>query len=219
MTHYLIAGATGGVGQLVVRILRDGNKTIRILARSMGKAQELLGDDLEIIEGNVTISESLPPVVEGISTIICAIGSRPGEGLMPEQIDYEGVRNLVDAAVAMEVSRFILVSSCRVTHPENPLNQFGRVLDWKLKGEDYLRESGLKYTIVRPGGLTNGAGNQHGIKIDQGDKISGMISREDVAQILIRAAESNFTLDKTFEVIETSGFPPKNWEDLFKKQK
>jgi uncharacterized protein YbjT (DUF2867 family) len=219
MTNYLIAGATGGVGQLIVRELRENNEFIRILARSVQKAQDLLGEDLDIIEGDVTISESLSPTMNDISIIICAIGSRPTEGLMPEQIDYDGVRNLVDAAVSMEVPRFILVSSCRVTHPENPLNQFGRVLDWKLKGEDYLRESGLQYTIVRPGGLTNELGGQHGIKIDQGDKISGMISRENVARILIHAANSTFTMNKTFEVIETMGTMPKNWDNLFKKLK
>ncbi|HMF32650.1 MAG TPA: SDR family oxidoreductase [Candidatus Lokiarchaeia archaeon] len=217
-TLILIAGATGGVGQWVVRHLIASGKLVRVLVRSLEVAGELFGDDVEIMGGDVTDPASLPPAMENVSVVISAIGSRMSEGMStPEHVDYEGVRNLVDAAVNAGVSRFLLVSSCQVTHPENPLNRFGRVLDWKFQGEEYLRNSGLQYTIVRPGGLNDEPGGQAAIEFRQGDKRSGMISREDIAIILCQAAESPYTINKTFEVVWGRGPPLRDWDVLFKK--
>ncbi len=149
--------------------------------------------------------------------MICAIGAKApaGDG-SPEKVDYEGVRNLVLAARNASVRRFVLVSSIAVTHPEHPLNNFGRVLDWKLKGEDVLRTSGLNYTIIRPGGLTDDSGGMTGFKIGQGDTISGgRISRSDVAAICLAALDEIASYHTTFEVVAEEGDVPENLRDLF----
>ncbi|XP_022893730.1 uncharacterized protein LOC111408159 [Olea europaea var. sylvestris] len=108
--------------------------------------------------------------------------------------------------------RFVHVSSAGVTRPERPgldlskqppavrLNkELGFILTFKLKGEDVLRESGVPYTIVRPCALTEEPAGAELI-FDQGDNITGKISREEVARICVAALESPYVCDKTFEV-------------------
>jgi uncharacterized protein YbjT (DUF2867 family) len=155
--------------------------------------------------------------VVGTRAVICAIRAKAPVGENgPEKIDYEGVRHLVLAARNAGVGRFILVSSLGVTHPEHPLNNFGRMLDWRLKGEEVLRTSGLRYTIIRPGTLTDEPGGVHGIKIAQGDKISsGRASRSDVAALCLAALDDIATYHTTFEVVAEAGEPPKDLSELF----
>ncbi|KAL0305595.1 UNVERIFIED_CONTAM: hypothetical protein Sradi_5976800 [Sesamum radiatum] len=115
--------------------------------------------------------------------------------------------------------RFVHVSSAGVTRPDRPgldlskqppavrLNkELGFILTYKLKdnieakrGEDLIRESGIPYTIVRPCALTEEPAGADLI-FDQGDNITGKISREEVARICVAAIESPYACDKTFEV-------------------
>ncbi|KAL9233981.1 hypothetical protein vseg_008909 [Gypsophila vaccaria] len=108
--------------------------------------------------------------------------------------------------------RFIHVSSAGVTRPDRPgldltkqppavrLNkELDFILTYKLKGEDLLRESGIPYTIVRPCALTEEPAGADLI-FDQGDNITGKISREEVARICVAALASPHARDKTFEV-------------------
>ncbi|GAV57614.1 CIA30 domain-containing protein/NAD_binding_10 domain-containing protein [Cephalotus follicularis] len=108
--------------------------------------------------------------------------------------------------------RFVHVSSAGVTRPDRPgldlskqppavrLNkELDFILTFKLKGEDLIRESGIPYTIVRPCALTEEPAGADLI-FDQGDNITGKISREEVARICVAALESPYACDKTFEV-------------------
>ncbi|XP_015875400.3 protein HIGH CHLOROPHYLL FLUORESCENCE PHENOTYPE 173, chloroplastic isoform X1 [Ziziphus jujuba] len=108
--------------------------------------------------------------------------------------------------------RFVHVSSAGVTRPDRPgldlskqppavrLNkELDFILTFKLKGEDLIRESGLPYAIVRPCALTEEPAGADLI-FDQGDNITGKISREEIARICVAALESPYVIDKTFEV-------------------
>ncbi|KAJ0977375.1 hypothetical protein J5N97_012849 [Dioscorea zingiberensis] len=114
--------------------------------------------------------------------------------------------------------RFVHVSAAGVTRPDRPgldlskqppavrLNkELGFILTYKLKGEDVLRESGIPYTIIRPCALTEEPAGAD-IIFDQGDNITGKISREEVALICIAALESPYACQKTFEVKSTIPF-------------
>ncbi|CAL2252045.1 unnamed protein product [Prunus armeniaca] len=108
--------------------------------------------------------------------------------------------------------RFVHVGSAGITRPDRPgldlskqppavhLNkELDFILTFKLKGEDLIRESGIPYTIVRPCVLTEELAGADLI-FDQGDNITGKISREEVAQICVAALESPYASGKTFEV-------------------
>src|SRR5664279_4480418 len=150
----LIVGARGGVGRQLVGKLTAQDQAVRALVRDLANAQTLFGaqECLELVEGDARKPTSITSALVGVRAVICTIRAKAPVGEnSPEKIDYEGVRNLVLSARDAGIGRFILVSSLAVTHPEHPLNNFGRMLDWKLKGEEVLRSSGLIYTVVRPG--------------------------------------------------------------------
>ncbi len=217
---YLVAGATGGVGQQIVsRLLRQG-RHVRALVRDHDKGRALLGENLELIEGDARRIDTVNEAMNGVTVVMCATGSRTPEGPnSPEKVDYEGVRHLVQAAHSAGVERFILISSIAVTRGDtHPLNQFGKVLDWKRKGEEFLRASGLPYTIIRPGGLNDEPGSVSGLRFAQGDEISGRVSRSDVAEVALRALDHPSSHNATFEVIAAEGAPPHtdhDWAALF----
>nr|POE82898.1 putative complex i intermediate-associated protein 30 [Quercus suber] len=146
--------------------------------------------------------------------------------LMFSKFEYDGKLNptFVEGAFELPLSsirtyikdpicpRFVHVGSAGVTRPDRPgldlskqppavrLNkELGFILTFKLKGEDLLRESGIPYAIVRPCALTEEPAGADLI-FEQGDNITGKISREEIARICVAALESTYACDKTFEV-------------------
>ncbi|KAG5247092.1 hypothetical protein OIU77_021697 [Salix suchowensis] len=127
----------------------------------------------------------------------------------PFQLPVSSIRTFIKDPVT---PRFVHVSSAGVTRPDRPgldlskqppavrLNkELDFILTFKLKGEDLIRESGIPYAIVRPCALTEEPAGADLI-FDQGDNITGKISREEVARICVAALESPYACDKTFEV-------------------
>ncbi|HVU15063.1 MAG TPA: SDR family oxidoreductase [Phototrophicaceae bacterium] len=215
----LIAGASGGVGRQLVGKLTAQDQDVYALVRDLELGQKLFAGQacLHVFEGDARLPKTLPPALAGVRAVICTIRAKAPVGASgPEKIDYEGVRNLVDAARAAGIIRFILVSSIAVTHPNHPFNNFGRALDWKLRGEEALRAADLNSTIVRPGTLTDESGGKTALKIAQGDQISaGKVSRSDLASICLAALDDISTYHTTFEVIADYGDPPKDLNALF----
>ncbi|CAI0475940.1 unnamed protein product [Linum tenue] len=146
--------------------------------------------------------------------------------LMFSKFEYDGKLNptFKEGAFQLPVStvkafikepvtpRFVHIGSAGVTRPERPgldlskqppavrLNkELGFILTFKLKGEDVIRESGVPYAIVRPCALTEEPAGADLI-FEQGDNITGKVSREEVARICIAALDSPYACDKTFEV-------------------
>jgi uncharacterized protein YbjT (DUF2867 family) len=93
---------------------------------------------------------------------------------------------------------------------------FGNVLIWKLKCEDYLRDSGIPYTIARPGGLHKGPGGEQQIVFEQGDEVKVVaISRADVASVLVAALAHPEAQNKTFAVFTVKEPPTTDWQAKF----
>ena len=114
----LVAGATGGVGKRVVRILQEQNYDVIALVRDAKRGKEILGDKVELFEADLTLAETLKPqMMAGVDGVICCKGTRvqPVEGDTPtrekyyqgikfylpevvdtpKQVEYEGMKNLV----------------------------------------------------------------------------------------------------------------------------
>jgi uncharacterized protein YbjT (DUF2867 family) len=141
----------------------------------------------------------------------------------PEQVDAQGVSNLV-AAAPKELKRFVFVSSCGILRKDKPpfslLNAFG-VLDAKHKGEEAIIRSGLPYTIIRPGRLIDGpftsydlntllkakTGGKLGVVVGTGDTLSGDTSRIDVASACVECLENPVTAGKIFELVNQGPRP------------
>lgn len=136
----------------------------------------------------------------------------------PELVDWIGQKNLIDAAKkASKNVHVVLCSSMGGTNPNNSLNGLGKVtnadgttsggdiLKWKRKAEVYLKESGLPYTIVHPGGLLNEPGGERELCLGVDDKIPGTtnnsVPREDVANVMIAALEDENYRGRSFDLV------------------
>lgn len=216
----LVAGATGGTGQEVVDQALIKGFRVRALVRDEAKARQLFGDRVQYVVGDVREPRSLKRAVKGVDQVVSALGAnvqRDPEN-SPERVDYAGVKALAEAARAGGVSQFILVSSMGVTHPDHQLNaMLDNILSWKLKGEDAVRATGINYTIVRPGELTNEPAGRRGVRITQGDPMGGegSVSRSDVAAILVDSIGRQDLYGKTFEVVGDHGRPRIEWASLY----
>ncbi|XP_027149827.1 uncharacterized protein At2g37660, chloroplastic [Coffea eugenioides] len=243
----LVAGGSGGVGQLVVASLLGRNIKARLILRDPEKATSLFGKQdeakLQIVRGDTRNPQDLDPAIfEGITHVICCTGttafpSRRWDGdNTPERVDWEGVRNLV-SALPPSVKRIILVSSIGVTKcnelPWSIMNLFG-VLKYKKMGEDFVRNSGLPFTIIRAGRLTDGpytsydlntllqatAGERRAVLLGQGDKLVGEVSRLVVAEACLQALDIDLTEGQIYEINSIKGEGPgsdrEKWQELFK---
>lgn len=240
----LVAGATGGVGQLVVAKLLAKDLSVRALSRSKSKAESMFDRRVEIIEGDIRHANTLGRVTNGVSYIICCTGTTAFPSLRwdfanlfqpansPAEVDAEGVKNLV-AAAPQDLKRFVFISSCGVLRkdelPYNILNAFG-VLDAKLKGEKAIASSGLPYTIIRPARLIDGpytsydlntllrakTDGQKAVKIASGDRFNGETSRIDVANACVEALFDDRTINRDFSIINSGDREhPTQWSELF----
>ncbi|MGK7921971.1 MAG: CIA30 family protein [Trichodesmium sp.] len=128
-----------------------------------------------------------------------------------------------------ELPKFVLVSSAGVTRPGRPgLNldeqppavkfndQLKGLLNWKLKGEEVIRSSGIPYTVIRPCGMTEQPGGQ-ALIFDQGDNIKGIVSRDDIAELCVKVLEENKASNTTFEAKgdKENQASAENWQKLF----
>ena len=159
--------------------------------------------------------------------MVIATGFVPGNPFemisAAHQVDNLGTCKLVDAAKAAGVKKIVMVSSI-LTNGRNwgqekspgfvVTNAFGNVLDEKIVAENYLRASGIDYTIVRPGGLKakppTGA-----LKIYGEDTLNaGEISRDLVADVCVAALTDRKASNKVLEIIEDDGTEPKVFNGL-----
>ena len=208
----LVAGATGGTGSLVVAELQKQGYPVRAFVRSTAKAAERLGADVEAVAGDLKDTASIAAALDGVGAVIntAAAGVGGGEDNTPEKVDYEGARNLAEAASAAGVGHYVLVSSRGVTDDDHYLNRmFDNVLLWKRRGEDAVIASGVPYTIVRPGGLSDDPGGTRTIVFEQGDSRSQgiWITRADLARVCVSALKHEAARNKTFEIHSEDGEP------------
>jgi uncharacterized protein YbjT (DUF2867 family) len=126
---------------------------------------------------------------------------------------FDGIRHVIGAVGAG--THLVLVSQIYVTRRDHPQNDHGRMLDWRLAGEDLIRDSGLPYTIVRPSWLTDRRDAGDAVRLEQGDRGDGRISRDDVAAACVSAISSPGANGLTFEMYNEVGPAPTDWTAMF----
>ncbi|NJM96206.1 MAG: SDR family oxidoreductase [Phormidesmis sp. RL_2_1] len=198
----LVAGATGQTGKQIVKQLLAQGIAVKALVRDQAKAESELPEGVEIVVGDVLQPSSLRTALAGCQVLLSATGATPSfDPSGPFKVDYEGSKNLVDAAKAANVEQLVMVSSLCVSRLFHPLNLFWGVLYWKQQAENYLKNSGVPYTIVRPGGLKN-EDNDQAIVMSAADTLfEGSIPRQKVAQVCVAALTQPSAKNKVVEII------------------
>ena len=178
----LVAGANGQVGQHIVRFLAEGGHEVRAMIRNEDQAphlRELGGEPIVAdLEGEVA------PTVEGCDAVIFSAGGGPGSGAeKKETIDRQGAVKLVEAAKEHGARRYVMVSAMGASDPEAGSEAMQPYLFAKARADQALEESGLDYTIVRPGSLTNEPGTG---TVEAAESLGrrGEIPREDTARVI-----------------------------------
>ena len=143
----LIVGASGRLGNVVVQHLLAQGKAIRVMTRNPLGLAHLKQQGAEVVSGDLRDRASLVSACQGVEQVLAAAHALDGKGdNNPRAVDDMGNRYLIDAAKAAGVKHFIFVS-VQGASPDSPL-EFFRI---KYRTEEYLRASGLNFTILRPG--------------------------------------------------------------------
>ncbi|SEA18946.1 Uncharacterized conserved protein YbjT, contains NAD(P)-binding and DUF2867 domains [Flavobacterium gillisiae] len=197
MENILVAGANGTTGKKIVDLLNKSQNfnPIAMVRKEEQQAyfknqniQTVLGD----LEADVTSVFTNP-----IDRVIFAAGSA-GKNVIG--VDQEGAKKLIDASKKANIKKFVMLSSMGADKPEEA-TQLQEYLKAKHNADEYLKSSGLNYSIVRPGTLTNDSQLEM-IELKQKLNKHGEISRADVAQTLVQSLEDKTAHNATFEIIK-----------------
>lgn len=216
----LVAGASGRAGRYVMRELAGGGIPFRATTRNVDEARARLGDEaagIDWVAADLRDPAAAREAMRGCDHVICVIGTRELDGANSARfVDYGAVRNLVDAALAEDVRHFVLLTAIGVTDPQSPANRiFKGALEWRFKGEEHLRASGVAYTIVRPGGLVDDPAGVKGVLLAQGDdwrRFRGTtVTRGDLAEVLVECLRNPAADRVTFEIANDPSLAPGAW--------
>ncbi|MBD2528114.1 NAD(P)H-binding protein [Nostoc flagelliforme FACHB-838] len=211
-----VAGATGETGRRIVQELIARNIPVIALVRDIDKARGILSPEAELVIGDVLQPESLTAALGDSTVLLVATGAKPSfDPTGPYKVDFEGTKNLVDAAKAKGIEHFVLVSSLCTSKLFHPLNLFWLILLWKKQAEEYIQKSGLTYTIVRPGGLKNEDNSDHIVMQSADTLFDGSIPRQKVAQVAVEALVEADACNKIVEIIAKPEAASKTFGELF----
>jgi len=198
--NILIAGANGTTGRIIVQLLKDSNVYRPIaMVRKQDQKERFEKDQVTTVLAD--LEEDVSHALKKIDKVIFAAGSK-GKNLIG--VDQEGAKRLTDAAKDAEAGKFVMLSSIGADNPSIS-DELEDYLKAKQNADNYLRESGLDYSIVRPGHLTDAAGTGK-IRLEEKLESQGKISREDVAKTLVEVLEDGIMQNQVFEI--TGGETP-----------
>lgn len=210
----LVVGATGSIGRYVVaEALRHGHRP-RALVRP-AKARGAVPEGAQVVVGDLTAPETLTAAVDGINAVVFTHGSH-GSAEDAERVDYGAVRNVLSVLRSDRSGpvRIALMTTIGVTR-HTPGH------DWKQRGERLVRASGLPYTIVRPGWFDYNAPDELRLQMLQGDgrwagdPSDGVVSRAQIAQVLVGSLTLPAAECTTLELVAERGPAVSNLELLF----
>jgi uncharacterized protein YbjT (DUF2867 family) len=193
----------GGHGKIALRLeqLATGaGHRMRALARNPDHRDDIEKTGAEAVISDLE-SDDITSLVKGADVVVFAAGAGPGSG--PERkktVDLQGALKLIDAAEANGITRYLMISAMGAGNPSSWSGQMRPYYEAKAGADEALEASGLDYTIVRPGGLTNDPGT--GL-VDIAPKLErrGKVTRADVAAVLLTSLEADNTIRKTFDLL------------------
>ncbi len=195
-------GATGGTGVEILKQAIAADHTVVALVRNPAKVtiQQI---QLTTVTGDVLKQADVDKVVAGSDAVICTLGNTSNN---PDMVVSTGTRHIIDAMQRYGVQRLIVVSSLGVGDSKDQVPFFFKVLmktvlrkvmKDKEAQEQLVRNSGLAWTIVRPGGLTDKPRTGNYQVSTDSSTVAGQIARADVADFVLQELTKNAYIHKT----------------------
>jgi nucleoside-diphosphate-sugar epimerase len=197
--YVVVAGGHGKVGLRLLRLLAERGDRARGLIRRSEQADDLARAGAEAVQCDLEREQTLAPFVEGADAVVFSAGAGPGSGADRKRtVDMGGALKLVHGAREEGVGRYVMVSAIGAADPSAGGESMRPYLEAKAEADRALADSGLDFTIVRPGRLTDDAGSG---RVAAGEVARGDVPRDDVAATLLAVLEAPNTIGKTFNVV------------------
>jgi uncharacterized protein YbjT (DUF2867 family) len=196
-----VAGGHGKVALQLLPMLIERGHSATGLIRNPDHAGDLRGLGAEPVVCDLESKEDVSAELDDADAVVFAAGAGPGSGAERKRsMDLGGAVKLIEAAKATGVTRYVMVSSMGAGDPPaQGGGAFGEYLRAKAEADRALARSGLDFTIVRPGRLSDDAPTG---RVTAGTGVErGSISRADVAAVLLASLEADNTIGKTFELV------------------
>ncbi|GJM41562.1 MAG: hypothetical protein DHS20C20_18440 [Ardenticatenaceae bacterium] len=197
-----VFGATGGTGQEIVQQALDAGHEVTALVRDSSKL-DLKHDKLYFVIGDVLNPEKVEEALAGSEAVCCSLGNTANN---PDFVVSTGTKNIIDSMTKQNIKRLVVVSALGVGDSRDRVSRSFKVLmktvlrkayEDKERQEQLVRDSGLDWVIVRPGGLTNGPATgdfEFGLDPSIG---GGQVSRADVACFVLQQLSDDTFLRQT----------------------
>jgi uncharacterized protein YbjT (DUF2867 family) len=195
----VVAGGHGQVAQRLLRLLAERGDRARGLVRNPDHVADLEALGAEGVVADLE-HDDVTGAVAGADAVVFAAGAGPGSGAERKRtMDLGGAAKLIEAARANGVRRYVMVSSIGAHDASSASGPMGPYLEAKAEADAALTASGLDWTIVRPGRLTNDPGTG---RVEVSDRLGGAgeVPRDDVAAVLLACLDEQGTIGKTFEL-------------------
>ncbi|RFU67203.1 SDR family oxidoreductase [Bacillus sp. V59.32b] len=198
--NILIAGANGKTGKILVDLLVQKGHTVKAMIRKEEQSEKMKG--LGAVPVLADLEKDTNHAFKDIDAVIFVAGSGSKTG--PEKtidVDRNGAIGLIDTAKKNDVNHFVMLSSMGAEHPEQGVKEMQHYFQAKHDADEHLLNSGLGFTIVRPGFLTDDEPTGEIIAQTKLENNKGEITRGDVATVLAESLELDSTKNKTFEIL------------------
>jgi uncharacterized protein YbjT (DUF2867 family) len=198
--NIVIAGGHGQIARQLGRLLADRGDRVRGLIRNPDQAGDLEAIGVEPVVFDLERDDGLATAIEGADVAVFAAGAGPGSGAArKETMDRDGAIKLIEACKADGVGRYLIVSSMGAKPGVTGDEVFEVYLRAKFEADEAVRASGLDYTVVRPGALTDDPGT--GRIAVAPDLARGSVARADVAATFAAMLEAPNTIGKTLDLV------------------
>ena len=203
----LVVGGTGILGRLITRQLLAAGASVRVMTRTPSKATSLQHAGAEVVSGDLVDDESLARACTGADRVVAAAHSLFGRGRHASaHVDGAGHRRLIETAKARGVDHFVYTSA----YFPDPAFQAIPFVRIKREIEQYVKASGLDYTILRPTAFMDfhahvllGKPVLAGKKLmmfGQGEKLRNFVAARDVAALVVRALQDRALAGETIDI-------------------
>jgi uncharacterized protein YbjT (DUF2867 family) len=202
MSTIAIAGGHGKIAMILGGLLVARGDSVRGLIRNPDQEGDLRAAGIEPVVCDLEGDGDVAAAIRGADAVVFAAGAGPGSGeARKTTMDLGGAVKLIEAAKAEGVSRYLMVSAIGADAPpaEDRDAVFRVYIKAKGEADGALRASGLDYTVVRPGSLTEDPAT--GLVTIAEDTPYGQIPRADVAAVLLACLDTPSTIGRSFDLI------------------